>query len=323
MKKITTLLLALVLALACTLACVSCGGDVCNHIDKNDDGICDREGCGQSCNDGCDVHRDANDDGKCDKNGCGKSFSDGCDVHDDSDDDGVCDKCSAEYSDGCDNHKDKNDDGICDVDGCGASYNDGPDGSVTVDGTVSGVCDLVASAAPTKVVTKATIVAANGDDLSSSLITEIEGSNSISTYTYKYYPTPAESLENGSFDRIATKTDVIYYKDGLYSVDGGKSWVAAAPSALSIKFDLQESYLTDTQLAEEGAVLSAKVNAENALKIFGTDMEADGDIAITVTTNGVNLYMVELSYTTASGATVNIQTTYTYQPLSLEFPSAD
>ncbi|MBQ8372334.1 MAG: hypothetical protein IJX38_05320 [Clostridia bacterium] len=323
MKKITTLLLALVLALACTLAVVSCGDTVCNHVDKNDDGICDRDGCGASCNDGCDVHRDADDDGKCDKTGCGKSFSDGCDVHDDADDDGKCDKCSADYSDGCDVHRDADDDGVCDVDGCGVSYNDGVEAGPITNATVSDVCGLVASAAPTKVVTKATIVAANGDDLSSSLITEIEGSNSISTYTYKYYPTPAESLENGSFDRIATKTDVIYYKNGLYSVDGGASWEAAAPSALSVKFDLDEAYLTGAQLDDDGTVLTATVNSENAVNIFGTDMEAESDIAITVTTNGVNLYMVELSYTTASGATVEIQTTYTYQPISLEFPSAE
>ena len=91
---------ALGIALVLSLTLVSCGK--CEHSDKDDDGICDINGCGADFTDGCDNHRDNNDNGK-------------CDVKD----------CEADFTDGCDNHRDKNDDGRCDNPICGKDYSDG------------------------------------------------------------------------------------------------------------------------------------------------------------------------------------------------------
>lgn len=75
MKKILNVLFILMLALSVLTACG------CEHVDKNDDALCDE--CGDAFSDGKDLsdpceHRDANDDGKCDK--CGEGFMDGTDV---------------------------------------------------------------------------------------------------------------------------------------------------------------------------------------------------------------------------------------------------
>ena len=76
------------------------GHDVC--YDYDDDLVCDyvewdddwnEFPCGKPCNDGCDNHVDANDDGKCDVDGCDEAWDDGCDNMVDKDGDGICDNC--------------------------------------------------------------------------------------------------------------------------------------------------------------------------------------------------------------------------------------
>lgn len=142
-------------------------GECTEHIDADDDGICDTEGCEEEFSDGCDNHTDgdgdgvcdtedcdvtvggactehvdANDDGACDNSDCGAAFEDGCDNHTDSDDNGTCDVdgCGREFTDGCDNHIDADDDGICDVEGCDTGYSDGCDNHVDADD--DGTCDI-------------------------------------------------------------------------------------------------------------------------------------------------------------------------------------
>ncbi len=75
MKKLLSVLFVLMLVLSVLTACG------CEHVDKNDDGLCDE--CGDKFSDGKDLgdpcmHRDADDNGKCDK--CGEGFTDGTDV---------------------------------------------------------------------------------------------------------------------------------------------------------------------------------------------------------------------------------------------------
>ena len=114
------------------------------HIDRDDDGICDVDGCEEPCTDGCDNHVDADDNGVCDVDGCEEPCADGCDNHVDADDNGVCDVdgCEEPCADGCDNHVDADDNGVCDVDGCEESFADGHD--VHVDGNDDGACDVLA-----------------------------------------------------------------------------------------------------------------------------------------------------------------------------------
>ncbi len=114
-----------------------------NHVDANDDGVCDVDGCGKACDDGCDNHTDANDDGKCDTEGCDEDCNDGCDLTEcvDADDDKKCDACELTFDDGCDLTPcvDKNDDLICDVAGCGKACDDGCDNHTDADDDF--VCD--------------------------------------------------------------------------------------------------------------------------------------------------------------------------------------
>ncbi len=176
MKKALLLLIVSILVAAISLCAWSCafentgagGTDECTeHLDKDDDGICDNDGCEEEFSDGCDIHtdedgddvcdtegcdtqlgggcsqhRDSNDDGYCDNEECNIAFEDGCDLHKDSNDDGFCDneECNIAFEDGCDVHEDADDDGFCDNDDCGKKYSDGCDNHV--DGDDDGVCDV-------------------------------------------------------------------------------------------------------------------------------------------------------------------------------------
>ena len=117
MKKIIVLVLSLVLCMSVTFMFASCSminkilgkddpADTCEHVDADEDGLCDECGAEIPADDTCE-HRDANDDNLCDK--CGEAFSDGAETpdtppasceHRDANDDDLCDKCGEAFSDG-------------------------------------------------------------------------------------------------------------------------------------------------------------------------------------------------------------------------------
>ncbi len=183
------------------------------------------------------------------------------------------------------------------------------------------VYEIVKTSAPTKIVTMVTFVDANGEDLGGTYTMQIQGEDSIFEYEYRRYRTPEEGVAEGSTDPIKTVSGKVYYKDHLYSSSEGDEWDASATLSSDVKLDLQEAYLTSPTVSEDGTTLTATLTAENALKVFGTDLSANGDIAITVTTNGTNLTGIVLTCTTASGAEVIVRTSYSYNPIELVFPA--
>lgn len=112
-KRIISLLLILIFSFsfgACSFLQLPESETCKSHADKNDDGICDTDGCGKKYTDGCDRHRDSDDDGVCDTPSCNKAYSDGDETptfdkqivckgtHLDSDGDEICDKCGNSFA---------------------------------------------------------------------------------------------------------------------------------------------------------------------------------------------------------------------------------
>ena len=108
-RKITALLLTLILTLGVCVALASCGGNeeptpptACTtHVDNNGDGVCDTDGCNEAVAPNpppCTNHVDSDGDGVCDTEGCNETVTPTppvCTDHTDSDGDGICD------TDGC------------------------------------------------------------------------------------------------------------------------------------------------------------------------------------------------------------------------------
>ena len=185
------------------------------------------------------------------------------------------------------------------------------------------IYDVAKASAPTKTVTLVSYLKANGDTLTDNYVMTVEGNNSIFEYNRTRMLTPEEAIELGADSRYYTEpTQYIYYKDGLYSTDGS-NWAAVAPSTAIIKFDLKEEYLTEVSITEDNTELVAKISAENIKNVFGVELDVDGDFTITVESNGVNLSMVRVSGKTGSGASISINTSYTYSKQTLKFPSVE
>lgn len=184
------------------------------------------------------------------------------------------------------------------------------------DGASSGnVYEIANSSKPTKVTTEVSYVTKSGDDLSGYFVTTVDGNNTVFDYYYERLSTPAESIADGTNNRVKPIDGTIYYIDGVYSGDQDK-WEPGTGTALDLKFNLDKSKLKEATLNEDGTVLTAKIAPENAADIIGTNLNATEDIEITVQTNGVNLTMIIISCNTANGA-MTIRTSYTYNAQDL------
>lgn len=177
---------------------------------------------------------------------------------------------------------------------------------------------LAAEAEPTRITTLVSYTSKVNDEdvkLNGNYQMEVNGSDSIFTYSYERMATIQEA-NDGDIKTIAGK---IYYKDGQYSTDG-EEWESEAPTAIRMNLNLKAEYLTDVTVSEDTQTLTAKVSGENIKNVLGIEnLGAKGDVSITVKTNGVHLTEVDVAYTTSSDAAVTVRTSYSYNPVTLDF----
>ena len=170
--------------------------------------------------------------------------------------------------------------------------------------------DIVDSSEPTKITTLYSYVTPEEDALNARYVTEIKEGG----YTFTYKKDRFATVEEAAPTPIVTDEGVVYYKDGKYSTDG-ETWFSEAPDvdAMSMKFDISLDNIGESySFNEEYTELTITADNDGAKAIFGIDFAASGDITVKVSTNGKYLTMVSVSYTTASGATVTLDTSYTY-----------
>lgn len=174
------------------------------------------------------------------------------------------------------------------------------------------------AADPTKITTL-TEYKTSEETLNGRYVMEIEGGNSIFTYEYQRRAKVEEMNEDGP---IKTEAGTVYAKDGKYSTDG-ETWESQAPAAsMPLTFAMTEECLQGATISEDGRTLTLTLTgAENITRVLGASVaeSAKGAVSITVTTNGTHLTGVVISYAT-SGAEVNVETSYSYNNITLEFP---
>lgn len=192
--------------------------------------------------------------------------------------------------------------------------------TVVFDDPVGDLYEIANLSKPTKVTTEVSYKTKAGDDLAGYYVTTIDGNDVIFDYEYDRLYTPAESVADGTTDRIKHVDGTITYHDGVYSGDTDE-WQPGSGAALEVKFNLDGSKLKDVVINEDGTVLTAKIDPKHSVDIIGADLKATSDISITVQTNGVNLTMVIVSCDTVNGA-MTIRTSYTYNAQDL-FPEQD
>ena len=186
---------------------------------------------------------------------------------------------------------------------------------------VAEICEIANQSAPTKVITDVSFVTNAGDSLKGTYKTTTDGTNMIFEFDTQRLATPAESLELGNSDRFISTKGIVNYKDGVFFGAEGDEWRPGSGTTFDIKYNFDEKIFADATVSEDGAELVCTVSGEELISIIGTDLNAVGDVEITLTTNGHNLNKIVIKCATANGK-FTISTSYTYNRQNL-FPETE
>ena len=176
--------------------------------------------------------------------------------------------------------------------------------------------DIVAQSSPTKIVTIVEYVS-DSDTLSSIYTTEIDKANNKSIL--KYDINKYGDIAAGDPDRIMNLVGEIYYVNGAVKATSDSSWSTAVDLAPEFKLDVSRSLFEEYTVSEDGTTITGKVKGENVSRVLGTAQFSADEISITVMTNGTYIYSLDISYTTSTGARVVVNTSYTYNTITLDF----
>ena len=196
-----------------------------------------------------------------------------------------------------------------------------PDGNQNNGPTVSELDTLIGiieSSLPTKIVTHVDYKYGE-DTFKGRYTTTVDRASEKSQFDFSYQrlAIPGEDISDS---HIMTIAGSVYYKDGQVSNTEGAEWQSPGYGYLEFSLDFSETKLDNVTFTNDGDDLTATISADNAIRVFGTAIDADGDITISIDTNGEYLYSVMISYTAKdTGAKVTVNTTYDYAKVSLDF----
>lgn len=161
----------------------------------------------------------------------------------------------------------------------------------------------------------------NNVSLSGYYKTETKWEKSIFTYSYERLATVEEQNAGGTIKKIS---GTIYRNGNQVSSTGDTFEDGSALPGASFSFDLKAENLDSYTVNADGKSYTAKVSGENIQKALGVALSANADgVTVNVTSNGSVITGVTLSYTTTSGASLFIATSYTYTPVDLDWPSGN
>lgn len=187
------------------------------------------------------------------------------------------------------------------------------------DNTPKNIYELFAAMQPTRTVTLVTYKIGE-DELKGIYDMQVSGKDSIFEFSYDKYRTSQEAIEDNDPSKIKTVTGTVYCKNGLYSGDG-VSW-GASPVATEIKLTIAESLFSASALSTDGKTLTAIVANDKVADVFGTELNSNEDgVTLIINTNGTYVTRLTATYVTVEGAEVRIETSYSYNALTLNFPA--
>ena len=183
--------------------------------------------------------------------------------------------------------------------------------------TVEDISETIGASKPTKIVTRSEYV---GEDTLTAMYTTLVDRNSGKTqfdFEYQRYADIEDMLPTSI---MTVAGSVTYNADGSVTSASGESWTAEeAMGYLAESIHVDASGFSSYELTNGGNSLKAYVPVSESVRIFGTAIDADGDILLEIETNGKYLYSVKVSYTANdTGAAVVISTSYDYALVTLD-----
>lgn len=185
--------------------------------------------------------------------------------------------------------------------------------------TVS-IYDIFDASTPTKATSVVSYTDADGTKFEGLYLLTASGEDFMFEYSYQRLRTFDEAIAEGNSETVKTVSGTLYSVGGTTLVVGDEfdSFVPAFDSA---KLNLNEAFLSGISYSEDGKSLTATLSGANIAKVLGIDLLAEGDVSISVVTDGTYARGFDVSYTTKSGATVTVRTSYTYNPVTVKLPS--
>ena len=182
---------------------------------------------------------------------------------------------------------------------------------------VAAISEIINNAKPTRVITHVSYTL-DGETLKGRYTTQYDRANNKGKFDFSYErrAVPGESMSLGSIETIE---GTVYSNNGEFSYDECATWQGGGVGYLEYSLDITESKLATYEVSEDGNSLTATVAKENAKRVFGVDISSEGDINLSVVTSGADLYNVTISYTTTTGASVVIETSYESLIINLDF----
>ncbi len=184
--------------------------------------------------------------------------------------------------------------------------------------SVEAISKIVNESSPTEIKTKVEYVV-GADILTGKYTTQIDRIRGNSKFDFEY--SRYATIEEMSDTRFKTVKGSVYYEaNGNVSYDGN-TWVPAdATGYLQFNINVNEARFAKFEIVDNGNDLVSEIAPSEAKRTFGTDISADGNIKFEINTDGKYLHSTKITYTAVgSGATVVIETTYDYMPISLKF----
>lgn len=186
------------------------------------------------------------------------------------------------------------------------------------EGTVETISATVSSSNPTQIVTKVDYIVKGQDTITSSYVTEKDSKTGVEKFTF--HTKRLATVEEMSPTSVKEINGTVWKNaDGSVKSSEGDEWSKAdAVGYLSEELIITTSAFKSYDLSDDGNDLKAVIEAKDSVRVFGADIQAAGDITLEVDTNGVYLYKVTVTYTTASGATVVVTTSYDYGVVTIK-----
>lgn len=147
--------------------------------------------------------------------------------------------------------------------------------------------------------------------------TKIDGDNSITEFSYERYAEIGDTV--GIDENIKTVEGKIYNQNGNVTTKGEQIGNGTVTEGFNLRLNLSEDTLDTYSLSKDKTLMTATASGENIVKALGVALKTAGEVSMTLRGDGTNILSMDVSYTTESGATVWIRTTYSYGAVTLDF----
>ncbi len=183
--------------------------------------------------------------------------------------------------------------------------------------SVEQISEIINQSDPTKIVTVVNYTV-GGKTYVGKYTTQKDLSNGKQQFDYEYQrkSVPGEDDPSSS---VTTVSGTVYQNEAGERF-GSDFTASSAPGYLPYSLNLAEKRFSSFTVSEDGKSLEAFIPSAEAIRVFGTEVSAEGDITLKITTNGEYLYSIQISYVAAgTGANVVINTSYDYANIKLNF----